>query len=695
MKRPDRSENDIRKDADKIRASLPELHLPESLSAEAVTDLVSGVEQKKPKKKIVRRIIAGAVAACLVVTGLFVLDEAVYAPVINPKEGEIEYAQDYSEILSIIKDYRKSENFKKRMSAMNGAKMMDQAQDMNQAQTVDDAVNGAGVPESAQASAYSDAKNGSSYSRTNTRVEGIGEADIVKTDGKNLYIVKGSTIYIVNLGSDGKPEKTAKISPLDTLADKDEKGEFVDDVDSGFGVYRSRCIFVTNYVRGIYVYGSTLIVELCCVRNKKIQTGIAVYDIGDTSAPKVKRVFMQDGSPISSRVTGNSIILVSNSVIYSETIDDSIIPRVSSGENGSDMKDEMVLSGDIAVANAANPEGFLIVSKTNLDTLENKPETTALLGGGSDIYCTDSTVYIATECYDTKAEKTNTKLTSFDITGEKPQLKASGAVEGTMLDTFSMDEYGGYIRVAVTRSGDNCVYVLDKNMKKVGALENIAPGETVRAVRFSGNTGYVVTFLQTDPLFVIDLSSPENPVIKGEVKLPGFSSYLHPVGENLLLGVGVGGTEEGTDGSAKLSLFDVSDPSAPKEVDSFVMKNTDFNTEYKAFIEDSEPNTYLIPFNCWRYSQNEYEDNILSTDAKRSTGVVRIAVENGKLVQKNIYEVTSIDDNGAAQFTRAAFVNNTLYGIDCYGLTGKIISFNKTTGETLGEFVFEKAAADE
>lgn len=687
MKQPDRSENDIRKDADEIRASLPEMHLPESLSAESVTDLVSGVEQKKPKKKIVRRIIAGAVAACLVATGLFVLDAAVYAPVINPKEGEIEYAQDYSELLSIIKDYRKSENFKNRMSTMNGTKVMDQAQ------TVVDA-DGVGVPESARASAYADAKNGSSYSRTNTRVEGIGEADIVKTDGKNLYIVKGSTIYIVNLGSDGKPEKTSKISPLDTLADKDEKGELVDEVDSGFGVYHSRCIFVTNYIRGIYVYNSTLIVELCCARNKKIQTGIAVYDIGDTSAPKVKRVFMQDGSPISSRVAGNSIILVSNSVIYSETIDDGIIPRVSSGENGSDMKDEMVRSGDIAVANAANPEGFLIVSKTNLDTLESKPEATALLGGGSDIYCTDSTVYVATECYDTKSEKTSTKLTSFDITGEKPQLKASGAVEGTMLDTFSMDEYNGYIRVAVTRSGDNCVYVLDTDMKKVGALENIAPGETVRAVRFSGSTGYVVTFLQTDPLFVIDLSSPESPAIKGEVKLPGFSSYLHPVGKNLLLGVGVGGTEEGTDGSAKLSLFDVSDPSAPKEVDSFVMKNTDFNTEYKAFIEDSDPNTYLIPFNCWRYSQNEYEDNILSTDAKRSTGVVRIAVENGKLVQKNIYEVTSIDDNGAAQFTRAAFVNNTLYGIDCYGLTGKIISFNKTTGETLGEFVFEKAAAD-
>lgn len=688
MKQPDRSENDIRKDADEIRASLPEMHLPESLSAESVTDLVSGVEQKKPKKKIVRRIIAGAVAACLVVTGLFMLDAAVYAPVINPKEGEIEYAQDYSELLSIIKDYRKSENFKNRMSTMNGAKVMDQAQTVVDADDV-------GVPESVRASAYADAKNGYLYSRTNTRVEGIGEADIVKTDGKNLYIVKGSTVYIVTLGSDGKPEKTAKISPLDTLADKDENGELVDDIDSGFGVYRSRCVFVTNYVRGIYVYGSTLVVELCCVRNKKIQTGIAVYDIGDISAPKTKKVFMQDGSPISSRVTGNSIILVSNSVIYSETIDDGIIPRVSSGENGSDMKDEMVRSGDIAVANAANPEGFLIVSKTNLDTLESKPEATALLGGGSDIYCTDSTVYVATECYDTKSEKTNTKLTSFDITGEKPQLKASGAVEGTMLDTFSMDEYNGYIRVAVTRSGDNCVYVLDTDMKKVGALENIAPGETVRAVRFSGSTGYVVTFLQTDPLFVIDLSSPESPAIKGEVKLPGFSSYLHPVGKNLLLGVGVGGTEEGTDGSAKLSLFDVFDPSAPKEVDSFVMENADFNTEYKAFIEDSDPNTYLIPFNCWRYSQNEYEDNILSTDAKRSTGVVRIAVENGKLVQKNIYEVTSIDDNGAAQFTRAAFVNNTLYGIDCYGLTGKIISFNKTTGETLGEFVFEKAAADE
>ncbi len=677
-----------------IRAALPDVSVPQSLSPEAVEDLVAGVPQKKSKRKTVKKAIACALAACLAVCGLFALDAAVYAPSIKPDaDGAPAYAQNYSKLLSVIKDYRRSEKFKTVLlnarAALYGGieeKSADTAVD-EMAENV--MISGTGDTASdAVSQTYADA-----YSQTNTRVEGIGEADIVKTDGKNLYVARNDKVFIIKILDDGKLEKIAELSPLDGIADEEETEPVSDDGESEDIAYaRSGCYIGCSYkvVRGIYVSDTVLCIEASCFRDNKMQTGIVIYDISDASAPVLKKVFLQDGESVSSRAVGNSFILVTWSVIGYETeIDEKIIPEVAYGETDG-VTVEKIAADSIAVADADSPDGFLIVSKIDTKTLESKPATTVLLGGGTDIYCNDSTLYVCSVRWNENYEKSISKLMSFDITGDAPQFKASGEFAGRILDTFSIDEYNGYVRVAAQLNECSCVYVLDGELKTVGKVGDIAPGESIRAVRFSGDTGYVVTFYQTDPLFVLDLSDPTAPTVVGELKIPGFSSYLHPVGENLLLGVGTGGTDEGTDGSAKLSLFDVSDPKAPKEIDTFILKDADFNTEYKAFVIDSTDNTFLVPYDSWSY-KTVNDGYIHETVSSQTAGILRIAVEDGKIVKKNDYTQTVTSDGDTSdccQFSRAAFVGGTVYGIDCWSPVGRVVSFDKTTGAKLAETVY-------
>ena len=151
-----------------------------------------------------------------------------------------------------------------------------------------------------------------------------------------------------------------------------------------------------------------------------------------------------------------------------------------------------------------------------------------------------------------------------------------------------------------------------------------------------------------------------------------------------------GGTEEGTDGSAKLSLFDVSDPKKPKEIDTLILKNADFNTGYKAFVTDASDNTFLVPYDSWQY-KTVNEGYVHETVSSQTAGILRVAVESGKIVKKNAYEVTTASnrDIDYYQFSRAAFVGDTVYGIDCWSTDGRVVSFDKTTGEKLSEFVYD------
>ena len=168
----------------------------------------------------------------------------------------------------------------------------------------------------------------------------------------------------------------------------------------------------------------------------------------------------------------------------------------------------------------------------------------------------------------------------------------------TTLDKVTVD--GDSVSMSM---GDrvNNLYILNNDMKIIGKVEDLAKGELIESVRFVGNMAYVVTFRQTDPLFVIDLNDPKNPTVKGELKIPGFSEYLHPMADGLLVGVGRDGTSSGTNGDSKVSLFDVSNPYEPKETVSLSVGNgkafsySSIGTNHKLFINLSETE-FAVPF---------------------------------------------------------------------------------------------------
>jgi uncharacterized secreted protein with C-terminal beta-propeller domain len=183
-------------------------------------------------------------------------------------------------------------------------------------------------------------------------------------------------------------------------------------------------------------------------------------------------------------------------------------------------------------------------------------------------------------------EKTQIVKISLDL-----KAKAVGEVPGRLLNQFSLDEYNGFLRIATTVSDANDLYVLDESLKVVGSLLNFGEDERIYSVRFIGDTGYVVTFRQTDPFFVIDLSDPSKPVMRGKLKIPGYSSYLHPLKNDLILGVG----KEGN--SVKISVFDVSNPEEPKEVAKYTLKEhwSDLLRTHHAFMIDPKHEIFFLP----------------------------------------------------------------------------------------------------
>ncbi|MDO8641244.1 MAG: beta-propeller domain-containing protein, partial [Nitrosarchaeum sp.] len=198
-------------------------------------------------------------------------------------------------------------------------------------------------------------------------------------------------------------------------------------------------------------------------------------------------------------------------------------------------------------------------------------------------------------------ELESTGIVSINLDSFK--IENTGKVPGHLLNQFSLDEYKGNLRVATTigeqwfgrfgqlSQSENDIYVLDADLDVIGELQGLGLTEQIYSARFIGDTGYIVTFRQTDPFYVIDLSNPKNPEMKGELKIPGYSSYLHPLKDKLILGIGR------ENGQVKLSLFDVSDPSNPKEKDKYTLTEyySDIESNYRAFLQDADNEVFFIP----------------------------------------------------------------------------------------------------
>ncbi len=272
--------------------------------------------------------------------------------------------------------------------------------------------------------------------------------------------------------------------------------------------------------------------------------------------------------------------------------------------------------------------GLNLVSVLSLDMAAPTEQgtTATVIGEGGQIYASANAIYIASNLWNgwlssvagALEEFEVTAIHKFDITtdGSEAVYAGTGKIAGSVLNQFSMSEFEGHLRIAHTRrdwntgESDNRVSVLADNgegqLEIVGALEDLAPGEDIYSARFMGEKGYVVTFETVDPLFTIDLSEPTNPTLVGELKIPGFSTYIHPMGDDHLLTIGQHTVENEWGGfwveGIQLTIFDVSDFANPKQAHKVVLDNSAWSSavyDSKAFTFHSDSGLLAIPLSAW------------------------------------------------------------------------------------------------
>ena len=446
----------------------------------------------------------------------------------------------------------------------------------------------------------------SNYSSTNVQVEGVDESDIVKTDGKFIYISGGNQVSIVR--ADG-----AVLTSTDTIktADGLTLNELYID-DGRLVILGSRYDQASPipYKESVPAESGKMIAPY--IPGKSF-TYAGIYAIDQAGKATLLKEIEVEGNLRSSRKTDNFLYLVSNQYIYS--IDpDGITPYVR--DTAVSDKAAPLTVDSIITFPGKTSSSYLNITAIDIDDPAAPSHTESLLGAGDQIYMNSNALYVAAYDYENNTAKTS--VIKFKIDGLNFGYAASGKVNGNILNQFSMDEYDGNFRIATTSwnniENDNALYVLDQNLNTIGAVEGLAKGERIYSVRFIGDTGYVVTYRNIDPLFVIDLSVPEKPTVVGELEVPGFSNYLHPLSDKLVMGIGYD-TEQmyvldgksgeyvtiGTrQGGLKFSLFDISNPAKPAEIACCVLGGAGSYSEiqynHKALMFD--PTNQMFAFDA-------------------------------------------------------------------------------------------------
>ena len=474
-------------------------------------------------------------------------------------------------------------------------------------------------------------EGGKDYSTTNLQMEGVDESDIAKIDGSYIYTVEDKYIVITDI-QDGKLEEVTRFLPKDCGAADRVMEIYVDgdqlilvvqgyetslDGNSKAGSDKETSDKETsdketsdketkdeeNSDKETAVSDVAKDGAFCYKMNGKSTTQIQVYSIVDRRNPEFEGRLIQDGYYNTSRKIGDVVYLftqyhmTSDVVGYVEKEYTSVIPKV----NG-----EKVAAGEIYLPESSGESGILVSS---LDV--NKPDkvldSKLVISGYAQTYISKDALYLYEEDYD-GAMITN--IAKFALDEGRISGVAATAVRGYVRDTFAINASDGYLRVLTTDYSTedevNALYILDENMKLTGQLTGIAPGEEIYAARFMGNTGYFVTYRNTDPLFTVDLSDPEKPEIIGELKVTGFSEYLHFWDDTHLLGIGYESDEKtGNIENIKLSMFNIENPGEVTEEAKLVLKDVDYSEalyDYKSVIISKDKN--LIGLVCEDYSSS-------------------------------------------------------------------------------------------
>ena len=655
--------------------------LPDSLSKRNIVAKLKTVPQEKKSTVSFKKL--GSIAAALVVVAVCafaatrdfqegiaiendvvhqtapITQSAVVPPVSDKKptaDAKISQAKNREEIVEIFrKNY--SENGRYYYVLYND--IFDSATDM-------------AAPESATGSVGSASDNMNSsvqlkeHAETNTQTKGVDECDIIKTDSRYIYFIGSDT------GGSNKKLRIIDTQTMEAVFDSyiyDENGDIL-------------------WISDIYVNGNTL-VAICTMQNSYDaysraygyygDTGTTIvmsFDITKRNQPKLIRSNTQDGSYRSSRMVGNILYTVSQYYVQAESeenLENVCIPKVGGAEIGCDCIFLPETAGD----------SYILLTALDTASKDSAVSSVAVLGNSGNYYCSEDTFYVIAEDYNYKDNnpeiREKTVINSFSLDGTSIAFKAIGEVTGRIINQYSLDQYEGKLRIATTcfnnRTNKNVssLYVLDKNLDTIGKLEDIANNEQIKSVRYMGKQAYIVTFRNTDPLFAIDLSDPKNPTVKGELKIPGYSAYLHPIGDNLLIGIGYEGDSQNADfNSVKVSLFDISDPTNLKELDKLVYLKTSTSVR-----ENPKELIYKADEGILGMPMNTYDEN----------GVDRlfyiIQVKDNKLTLKHKLIHLSGHYKGINHF-RGTYIGDSFFTVSDY----LVKKFDFGTGEFEAQVTF-------
>jgi uncharacterized secreted protein with C-terminal beta-propeller domain len=702
--------------------------------------------QKEVMKKTKTYGLIALLLAIVLVAMIYAFDNTGISPAAPRQPGSSQAAQTLGTqtlgTQTSLKTFASYDELKNYLNQSSSSNLYSSPQTYSGVQGTYNAMAPAAVPAPTTASGTSQGAT-NDYSTTNIQVAGVDEADTVKTDGQYIYTIGNNSQAVYILDASSRNPQNAKVLSKISFGNGSPMGIYLSADGNELAVLGS------NYIP-YAVYGSLPGLYPAHVMFPSWTTStnfVYVYDVSDKANPVLTRNLTMSGSYVDSRMIGNYVydIISENAYLLNGTV---LLPTVFSGQQASTVAPTNIYyfkTSDSAYM-------YTTIMALNIEnSQEQAVSTTILMGNAGSLYVSPSNIYLTDEVstYQTTSSTATqtgttvmpmpiipvqlysqgTEIYRIAISGTSFTLAAAGNVTGTVMNQYSMDEYNGYFRIATTSydyssttsKQENNLYVLDSNLHVVGKLEKLASGEELHSARFIGDRCYLVTFNQIDPLFVVDLSQPTNPMVLGNLTIPGYSDFLQPYDATHLIGIGqdvnasIDANKVETPGDVyytavlglKVSLFDVSNVANPKETSSIVIGDSGTTSEAltdpKAILFDASRNLLVLPVELY------ISTNSTATPSSGATGtansgtaipapapmiptetnypqfvwqgvyVFKVDLTNGITIQGNITQL----DNAAAYLanpslaaagsypwnesqyfiTRSLYINNVLYTV--------------------------------
>lgn len=609
---------DDKKIMEEIKNLAEGISVPESLKPDQIEKRIENIPQKRAGSRFVRGA-AGVAAACLVLFagGMWFVhqraeeqtrgqevvssDSAVYPDIQTADKKSGRTGTSYEILCDSINAYnemREKEELAYAELTNSSGIMMDESA----IESVEDNAGAPAVKKSADSSSSASSSRENDYSETDEQVDGIAEGDIIKTDGKHIFAmcstVTGCKIKIYNT-----TEKSADLVSNIKLKEKDVQEMYV----SG-----SKLI-VTAQAWNTYSGNSSTSKKKEPIKDMS-EVEILIYDVSDPAGPKKTASHTQSGSYNTSRLADGFLYTFSGYSVWGdehkEEKPETFVPSV----DGNVLEEE-----DIAAVSGRDNNRYMVMTSVPLDNPKELADTYSAFGGSNVYYMNDEHIYATEGFYD--IENTNselrTQITRFGYKDGIFEKQASAQVRGAIENSYYMHEYNGYFCYVYTRYKNgtpvNGLCVMDDRLEVTGEVSGLGKNETIYSSYYMDNMAYFVTYRNTDPVFAVDLSNPEKPKLVSELKLPGFSDYLHSFGDGMLLGIGRGEGKRKNSfvyEAVKLSLFEYDSKHQLKEKDTMLAARDTASLageNHKAVFVDEERKLVGLAVQNYRTGKDSYQ----------------------------------------------------------------------------------------